>query len=297
MNLQTTNRYTFGNLRIKNSEQFTSVYITSLGIRVILVRILFCKHYSVRSTHLRGKGGIRIRTRASDWWIQIQIRIPNTGLQILNNSFCFSLMRNSACFCRWGRWVKRWAPRTRRTLSPVWYSGSSLRSTSGTWAAPASGSIPSACCTSTPMRRPSASPSFRFFYIFVVEFEFFFIFLVQTTTVGMPSQNMIFIFFNSYTYYNFLWAIKICGQTSSLLALLEKEWNYSRMQKAHPGVSVIRIRDPWWGKIRIRDKHPRSFFRELIEIVFRVKNILWSGSEIRNLFDHGSGMEKFGSGI
>jgi hypothetical protein len=36
-------------------------------------------------------------------------------------------------------------------------------------------------------------------------------------------------------------------------------------------------------------------FSESLETVFRVKNT--SGSGIRNLFDTGSGMEKFGSGI
>jgi hypothetical protein len=47
-----------------------------------------------------------------------------------------------------------------------------------------------------------------------------------------------------------------------------------------------------------RDEHPRSF-PESIETVFRVKNTknLLCGSGIRNLYDPGSGTEKFGSGI
>jgi hypothetical protein len=57
-------------------------------------------------------------------------------------------------------------------------------------------------------------------------------------------------------------------------------------------------KNPAWKKMWTRDEHPRSFVRELRNS-FRVKNtkMLLNGSGIRNLFDPGSGMEIFGSGI
>jgi hypothetical protein len=59
------------------------------------------------------------------------------------------------------------------------------------------------------------------------------------------------------------------------------------------------IRDPGWvKKIRIRDEHLRSFFRELGNS-FLVKNTLNSLMRIhlQDLFDPGSEMEKLRSGI
>jgi hypothetical protein len=47
---------------------------------------------------------------------------------------------------------------------------------------------------------------------------------------------------------------------------------------------------------RIRDELPRSFFRELRNN-FLGKKYLNSFMQIRNLFDPGSGMEKYGSGF
>jgi hypothetical protein len=48
--------------------------------------------------------------------------------------------------------------------------------------------------------------------------------------------------------------------------------------------------------IMIRDEHPLSFFRELRNS-FLVQKYLNSLMRIRDIFDPGSGMEKFGSGI
>jgi hypothetical protein len=49
-------------------------------------------------------------------------------------------------------------------------------------------------------------------------------------------------------------------------------------------------------KIRIRNEHPRSYFRELRNNCFGLK-YLNSLMRIRDLFDPGSGIKKYGSGF
>jgi hypothetical protein len=67
--------------------------------------------------------------------------------------------------------------------------------------------------------------------------------------------------------------------------------------------SEIRMRDPGWKKIRIRDEHPRSFFRELRNNFLGSKILKFfdadpdPGSGMFLTPDPGSGREKFGSRI
>jgi hypothetical protein len=70
---------------------------------------------------------------------------------------------------------------------------------------------------------------------------------------------------------------------------------------------VLRIRDPDLGRgkilirngkiIRIRDEHPRSFFRKLLKQFFGLKILEFFDADPGIFFYPRSGMEKFGSGI
>jgi hypothetical protein len=100
--------------------------------------------------------------------------------------------------------------------------------------------------------------------------------LLSSRRTFQPSNEIVYLIKKSN-----LFAFQCCGFGSGIRCFLI------------PGSGMGKI---FW--IRIRHEHPRSFFRELGNSFYGLKiHKFFDGSGIWYLFDLGSGMEKFGSGI